>query len=222
MLRPTVGIPMTGISLIINQRRGSPTLPSRIALLNRLQLTVLVNRIRKHEDTGIRNVPEVTRSRGRERSNQNRRIRSGNPCGRTGRGLGVELDRDRVDVLNARFFVGYHVCDDAVGQPERLPALCKRNLEGLDGSFNRCDVDRLLVPTRSETKRQPPLRSRRTCFRDIVPPDILCLHATCCAEIPQEGARTPSLISTCAHARRGWMDGRRGGKQMDLETYKRG
>ena len=185
---------MTGIALIINQGRGSPTLPSRIALLNRRQLTVSVNGIRKHEDTGIRDVPEVTRGRGWERSNQDRRIRGGD-LGR----FGMEFNRDRIDILNTPFFVGNHVCDGTRSQPKSLSALGKWDLERFDSCFNGCDVDRLLIPTRSETKHQPPARSRKTCFRDISPP-ISCVPRD---QTPQEGTNNNPHLNL-AHAHRGW------------------
>ena len=66
VLRSTIGIPMTDISLIINQRRGSPTIPRLIPFLNPLQLPILIDVIRKHKDTRPRDIPEVIRGRGGE------------------------------------------------------------------------------------------------------------------------------------------------------------
>ena len=177
MLRPTISIPVANISLIINQRRGSPSLPSRITLLNRPQLTILIYVIRKHEDTGIRNVPEVVRCRRGERPNQNRRVRGGD-LGLIG--FGSEFNRDRIDVLNLCFVVGNHVCDDTRGQPERLSALGKWDLERLNGSFDRRDIDRLLVPTGSEIDASASGKKglRKTCFRRRSPPGVLCSTRT--------------------------------------------
>jgi len=79
VFRTTPSVPMADISLIINQRRRSPTLPSVITVLDRPQLTVLINIIRKHEDTRLRDVPEVIRGRGWERSDQDRRVWSCDP-----------------------------------------------------------------------------------------------------------------------------------------------
>ena len=198
VLGSTVGIPMADISLIINQRRRSPILPSLIALLNRLQLTILVDAVRKHEDARIRNVPEVVRGRSGERPDQYRRVWSGD-LGRIG--FGFEFDGDRIDILNLRLFVRNHVCDNTRSQPERLPALGKRNLERLDGCFNRCDIDCLLVPTGSETGRSASGKIGKSVFPTHPPRVPRVLHDLLCANIGQQ-ARTPT--SHPEHTRRGW------------------
>lgn len=59
VLGSAVGVPMANVSLVINQGRGSPIIPGLITLFNRLQLTILVDVIRKHEDAGVRDISEV-------------------------------------------------------------------------------------------------------------------------------------------------------------------
>ena len=72
------------------------------------------------------------------------------------------------------------MCDDTRGQPERLSALGKWDLERLNGSFDRRDIDRLLVPTGSEIDASASGKEglRKTCFRRRSPPGVLCSTRT--------------------------------------------
>lgn len=127
-------------------------------------------------------------------------------------GFGFKFDRDRVDILNLCFFVGNHVCDDTRGQPERLPALGEWNLERLDGRFDGCDVDSLLVPTRSEIERSGSrLGSRGNVFPTHLP-RVLPLRAARIAVREHRKTDTPPRT-------RAW--GRGGEKLKDLETRRR-
>ena len=191
MFGPAVGIPVANVSLVIDQCSGSPSLPSLVTFLDSLQLAILVDGIRKHENTGIRDVPEVSRGRGRERSNQDRRLWRGD-LGRIG--FGMDFDRDRVDVLNFRFFVRNHMRDDTRSQPERLPALGKRNLKRLDRGFNRCDIDRLFVPTRSEIERQPSIQyDLEKRVSDTCPPVPCFPRELLCAKCRRRAHEHPPL-----------------------------
>lgn len=213
VLRSTVGIPMTDISFIINQGRVSSTLPSFIFVLHRLQLTIHIDGIRKHEDTRLRNIPEIVRGGGWERSDQHGRVWSGDPCvlGR----LGFEFNRDCVYVLNVGVFVGDHVCNDTRGQPERLTALSKRNLERLDGCFHGRDINRLVVPCNIQNSalRQGKIRQdrKRTCFRHISSCPVR--NNECCARISVSSRSTDA--APILNARVG--DGR-----MKYDMMKRG
>jgi hypothetical protein len=174
VLRSTVGIPMTDISFIINQGCVSSTLPNFIFVLHRLQLAILIHGIRKHEDTRLRNIPEIVRGGGWERSDQYGRVWSGDPCvlGR----LGFEFNRDCVYVLNVCFFVEDHMCNDTRGQPECLTAISERDLERLDGCFHGCDVNRLLVPVACNIQRLDRETSDKTGKERVsdTSPRVLC------------------------------------------------